>query len=85
MTDPLTTKFTNNTLEEELRIMLIEKNNECNHLRAKIELLEQTVAREQEEKYRAYIKYVDFSLYTLLVGVGDWKIHAVFYKPFGPL
>lgn len=59
MTDPLTTKFTNNTLEEELRIMLIEKNNECNHLRAKIELLEQTVAREQEEKYRAYIKYVD--------------------------
>ena len=43
----------NNTLEEELRIMLVEKNNECNNLKNQIEILEKTVADEQEQKYRA--------------------------------
>ena len=52
MTDPLTEKYTNNTLEEELRIMLVEKNNECNQLKARVKVLEETVAQEQEEKYR---------------------------------
>ena len=59
MTDPLTEKFTNNTLEEELRIMLVEKNNECNSLKAEIDDLKKIVAEEQEGKYRAYIKFAD--------------------------
>ena len=59
MTDPITEKFTNNTLEEELRTMLVDKNNECNALRAKVKVLEATVAEEQEAKYRAYIKIAD--------------------------
>ena len=59
MTDPLTEKFTNNTLEEELRIMLVEKNNEGNSLKAEIDALKKIVAEEQEGKYRAYIKFAD--------------------------
>ena len=46
----------NNTLEEELRIMLVEKNNECNSLRNHIELLEKAVADEQEQKYQALVR-----------------------------
>ncbi|MDA8842199.1 hypothetical protein N9N08_00805 [bacterium] len=49
----------NNTLEEELRIMLVTKNNECNSLRAKIELLERVVAEEQEQKYRLLVENAD--------------------------
>lgn len=59
MTDPLTTKFTNNTLEEELRIMLVDKNNECNNLRAKVRVLEENIAIEQEQKYRALVEIAD--------------------------
>jgi hypothetical protein len=49
----------NNTLEEELRIMLVEKNNECNSLRNHIELLEKAVADEQEQKYRLLVEVAD--------------------------
>ena len=49
----------NNTLEEELRRMLVDKNNECNGLRNHVELLEKAVAEEQEAKYRAYVKLAD--------------------------
>ena len=49
----------NNTLEEELRIMLVEKNEECNSLKEHIKLLKQNIADEQEAKYRAYIKIAD--------------------------
>jgi hypothetical protein len=59
MTDPLTTKFTNNTLEEELRTMLVDKNNECNNLRAKVKVLEENIAIEQEQKYRALVEIAD--------------------------
>ena len=59
MTDPLTEKYTNNTLEEELRIMLVKKNNECNSLKAEIGALKKIVAEEQEMKYRAYIRFAD--------------------------
>jgi len=59
MTDSLTKKFTNNTLEEELRTMLVDKNNECKHLKAQIEILEKCVADEQEQKYRALVKAAD--------------------------
>ena len=59
MTDHLTKKFTNNTLEEDLRIMLVEKNNECNALREEIKMLKNSVAEEQDAKYRAYVKISD--------------------------
>ena len=49
----------NNTIEEELRIMLVEKNNECASLRAHIELLEKAVAEEQEQKYRLLVENAD--------------------------
>jgi len=59
MTESIIKKYTNNTLEEELRVMLVEKNNECNNLRSRIEMLEKSVAEEQEQKYRALIKAAD--------------------------
>ena len=59
MSESLKKQFTNDTLEEELRVMLVDKNNECNALRAKVKILESTVAEEQEAKYRAYIKIAD--------------------------
>jgi hypothetical protein len=49
----------NNTLEEELRIMLVQKQNECNALHGEIKALRRCVAEEQEGKYRAYIKFAD--------------------------
>tara|TARA_R110002074_G_C12057346_1_gene620477 strand:+ start:61 stop:264 length:204 start_codon:yes stop_codon:yes gene_type:complete len=49
----------NNTLEEELRLMLVQKNNECNALRGTIDMLKQNIRDEQEAKYRAYIKIAD--------------------------
>ena len=52
-------KYTNNTLEEDLRVMLVEKNNENNALRAEIEMLQRSVAEEQEAKYRAYVRVAD--------------------------
>ncbi len=49
----------NNTLEEELRILLVEERKLTNSLRKQIEQLKKMVAEEQEGKYRAYIKYAD--------------------------
>ena len=49
----------NNTLEEELRILLVEKNNENQSLRNHIELLEKAVAEEQEQKYRLLVENAD--------------------------
>lgn len=59
MSEALKKQFTNDTLEEELRVMLVDKNNECNALRQRVSILEQTVAEEQEAKYRAYIRVAD--------------------------
>jgi hypothetical protein len=52
-------KSLNNTLEEELRIMLVEKNNENASLRSHIDLLEKSVAEEQEQKYRLLVENMD--------------------------
>ena len=49
----------NDTLEEELRRLLVEKNNECQSLRNHIKLLEQNIKDEQDQKYRAYVKIQD--------------------------
>lgn len=57
--DNLTKQYTNNTLEEELRILLVDKNNECNALREEIKMLKENINQEQTEKYRAYVKISD--------------------------
>ena len=49
----------NNTLEEELRIMLVEERQLTISLRSEIKALKKMVAEEQEGKYRAYIKFAD--------------------------
>ena len=49
----------NDTLEEELRRMLVDKNNECNGLRNHVELLDKAVAEEQEQKYRLLVEVAD--------------------------
>ena len=49
----------NNTAEEQLRVMLVEKNNECNALLDQIELLKRNIKEEQDGKYRAYVKISD--------------------------
>jgi len=49
----------NDTYEEELRKMLVDKNNECSALRNHIELLEKAVAEEQEQKYRLLVENAD--------------------------
>ena len=49
----------NDTLEEELRRLLVEKNNECQSLRNHIKLIEKNIKDEQDMKYRAYVKIQD--------------------------
>ena len=49
----------NNTAEEQLRLMLVEKNNEWNALLEHIELLKRNIKEEQDRKYRAYVKISD--------------------------
>ena len=49
----------NDTLEEELRRMLVDKNNECHALKQEVKQLKEMVAEEQEGKYRAYVKFAD--------------------------
>ena len=49
----------NNTLEEQLRLIICDQQTEIKGLRASISILERSVAEEQEGKYRAYIQYVD--------------------------
>ena len=53
------TTMLNNTLEEQLRVMLVDKNNECASLRSHITLLEKAVAEEQEQKYRLLVEVAD--------------------------
>tara|TARA_Y100000287_G_C14096648_1_gene293103 strand:+ start:477 stop:677 length:201 start_codon:yes stop_codon:yes gene_type:complete len=58
----------NNTLEEELRVMLVEKNNENQSLKNHIELLEKAVAEEQEQKYRLLVENADLKKEIRLLG-----------------
>jgi len=52
-------KGLNDTLEEQLRVLLVEHKKENNRLRDEIERLKKMVAEEQEGKYRAYRKFAD--------------------------
>tara|TARA_B100002019_G_scaffold280245_1_gene282979 strand:+ start:9802 stop:10020 length:219 start_codon:yes stop_codon:yes gene_type:complete len=49
----------NNTLEEELRVMLVDANNNLMALKQENEFLRQAVKDEQDGKYRAYVKLSD--------------------------
>ena len=46
----------NNTLEEELRIIICEQQQTINQLKSEIDLLKTVVAQETKEKYNAYKK-----------------------------
>lgn len=47
----------NNTLEEQLRLIICDQQNEINSLKSTIKILKTSVKEEQEGKYRAYVKY----------------------------
>jgi uncharacterized coiled-coil protein SlyX len=49
----------NNTLEEELRIILCEQKKEINSLNQSILQLKRMIAEETEAKYRLYVKVAD--------------------------
>ena len=52
-------KSLNDTLEEQLRKILVYKNNVCQALKEVVKQLKMMVAEEQEGKYRAYVKFAD--------------------------
>jgi hypothetical protein len=52
-------KTLNNTLEEELRIQLVDQLKTINALKSEIDMLKNTVKEEQDQKYRAYVKISD--------------------------
>jgi len=49
----------NNTLEEELRLELCDQLKLIHALKAEIDMLKRSVAEEQDQKYRAYVKISD--------------------------
>lgn len=55
----MTNKSLNNTLEEELRIMVCDQLSTINALKSEIELLKNTIKDEQDAKYRAYVRISD--------------------------
>lgn len=52
-------KNLNNTLEEELRIIICDQQDTIRNLRSQIEMMEKMVAEESEQKYRAYVRLAD--------------------------
>lgn len=55
----LQNKTLNDTLEEELRIVIVDQLKLINSLKAEIEMLKDSVREEQDQKYRAYVKLSD--------------------------
>ena len=49
----------NNTLEEELRIIICEQKREINALHQRMSVFKRMIAEESEAKYRAYVKVAD--------------------------
>ena len=49
----------NNTLEEELRVMLVQANNNLMALQQENDFLRDAVKEEQDGKYRAYVRLSD--------------------------
>jgi len=56
-------KTLNNTLEEELRIQLVDQLKTINALKSEIDMLKNTIKEEQDQKYRAYVKISDLQKY----------------------
>ena len=54
--DVLKKKYTNNTLEEELREIICDQLKQINFLKNQVKLLEKNVSLECAEKYRAYAR-----------------------------
>ena len=52
-------KTLNNTLEEELRVQLVDQLKTINALKSEIDMLKNTIKEEQDQKYRAYVKISD--------------------------
>jgi len=49
----------NDTLEEELRLVICDQLQTINALRSEIDMLKNSVKEEQDGKYRAYVKISD--------------------------
>ena len=49
----------NDTLEEELRLMVVSQKKQINTLQQNILQLKKMIAEESAEKYRAYTKYAE--------------------------
>ena len=49
----------NDTLEEELRVIIVEKQKEIQVLKNEIALLKEAIAQETKEKYAAYKKLAE--------------------------
>lgn len=49
----------NDTLEEELRLVICDQLQTINALKSEIDMLKNTVKEEQDGKYRAYVKLSD--------------------------
>jgi len=52
-------QFTNDTLEEELRVLVCEQKKEINYLKQNILHLKRMVAEESKAKYRAYTQFAN--------------------------
>ncbi len=60
-TEKISVSSLNDTLEEQLRRMLVQATNECRVLQQEIEVLKKLVNDEQEQKYRAYVRIADLT------------------------
>ena len=49
----------NDTLEEELRLVICDQLQTINALKSEIDMLKNSVKEEQDGKYRAYVKISD--------------------------
>ena len=49
----------NDTLEEELRLVICDQLQTINALKSEIDMLKHSVKEEQDGKYRAYVKLSD--------------------------
>lgn len=60
-TEKISVSSLNDTLEEQLRRMLVQATNECRALQQEVEVLKKLVNDEQEQKYRAYVRIADLT------------------------
>ena len=61
----------NDTLEEELRRMLVDKNNECQGLYNKVKVLENNIAEDQLQKYKLLVEVADLKDQIKKLSAGD--------------